>query len=405
MIASYFNLIQEENMSQVGSKIYLVHGKRTPFGKFGGSLKDITPVDLAVFAAKSLLEDIKLSPEKIDQVLLGSVVPSSTDTMYGGRHLALKVGCRQETPGLTVNRLCGSGIQVILDAVKLIKLGEAHCVLAGGTENMSMVPHLVYGSRFGTKYGSLKTVDMLLDALTDQYAQTPMGVTAENLAEKFSISRDQCDVFSLESHQRAAKAYEQNLLQGEITPIQVKKSKCERDEHLRSDASLDEMKSLKASFKEGGVVTPASASGIVDGAACALIASEEFVKKENLTPIAEIVDGFVIGVDPKIMGIGPSPAIKKLLERNQLKLEDIDFFEINEAFAGQTLSCAKDLELPKDKLNVWGGAVALGHPLAASGTRITTTLARQLKHYQKTWGIASACIGGGQGIAVLIKRV
>lgn len=386
-------------------KIYLVQGKRTPFGKFGGSLKDVTPVDLAVHASKALISEIKLDPAKIDQVILGSVVSSSTDTMYGGRHLALKIGCRQETPGVVINRLCGSGIEAILSAARLIKLGEASCVLAAGTENMSMVPHLVYGSRFGTKYGSLKTVDMLLDALTDQYAQTPMGITAENLAEKFQVTREQCDTFSYNSHARAAKAYKDGLLQGEIAPYPLKKGVCDRDEHLRDDASLDEMKGLKPTFKADGVVTAASASGIVDGAAAVIVASESFVKKEGLTPLAEIVDGFVIGVDPKIMGIGPSPAIKGLLSKTNMKLSDIDLFEINEAFAGQALSCMKDVDIPHEKINLWGGAVALGHPLAASGVRIAHTLARQLSHYKKTYGIASACIGGGQGIAVLLKRV
>lgn len=391
-------------MSQA-QRVYLVHGKRTPFGKFGGSLKDITPVDLAVHASKALISEINLAPEKIDQVLLGNVVPSSTDTMYGGRHLALKLGCRQETPGIVLNRLCGSGIEAILSAARLIKLGEAHCVLAAGTENMSMVPHLTYGSRFGTKYGSLKSVDMLLDALTDQYAQTPMGITAENLSEKFEVSRVQCDEFSFHSHARAAKAYKDGLLQGEIAPFPMKKGSVDRDEHLREEASLEEMKSLKPTFKADGVVTAGSASGIVDGAAAVIVASESFIKKENLQPIAEIIDGYVIGVDPKIMGIGPSPAIKALLQRNNMKLEQIDLFEINEAFAGQTLSCMKDVNIPHDKINLWGGAVALGHPLGASGVRIANTLARQLKHYNKNYGIASACIGGGQGIAVLLKRV
>lgn len=386
-------------------KIYLVQGKRTPFGKFGGSLKDITPVDLAVHASKALISEIKLDPSKIDEVILGNVVSSSTDTMYGGRHLALKLGCRQETPGIVINRLCGSGIEAILAAARLIKLGEAQCVLAAGTENMSMVPHLIYGSRFGTKYGSLKTVDMLLDALTDQYAQTPMGITAENLSEKFEVTRAQCDTFSFDSHNRAAQAYKDGLLQGEIAPVALKKGTCDKDEHMREDASLAEMNGLRSTFKTDGVVTAASASGIVDGAAAVIIASESFVKREGLTPLAEIVDGFVIGVDPKIMGIGPSPAIKGLLEKNKMTLDQIDLFEINEAFAGQTLSCMKDVKIPHDKINLWGGAVALGHPLAASGVRIAHTLARQLKHYNKNYGIASACIGGGQGIAVLLKRV
>ena len=391
-------------MATNAKRVFIVHGKRTPFGKFGGSLKDITPVDLAVHASKALISEINLDPKKIDQVILGNVVPSSTDTMYGGRHLALKLGCEIKTPGIVINRLCGSGIEAILEATRIIKLGEANCILASGTENMSMVPHLVYGGRFGTKYGSLKNVDMLLDALTDQYAQTPMGITAENLSEQMGVTRDSCDMFSFESHKRAAKAYEDNLLQGEIAPVQLKKINCDKDEHMRTDASIEEMKSLRPTFKENGVVTAASASGIVDGAASVIIASEEFVKKEGLKPIAEIIDGAVIGVDPKIMGIGPSPAIKMLLEKNNLKNEQIDLYEINEAFAGQTLSCMKDANIPHDKINVWGGAVALGHPLGASGVRITNTLARQLKHYKKDLGIASACIGGGQGIAILIKR-
>lgn len=393
-------------MSQTTSgKIYLVAGKRTPFGKFGGSLKDITPVDLAVAAAKSLISEIGLNPESIDQVILGNVVPSSTDTMYGGRHLALKLGCRQETPGITINRLCGSGIQSLLDAARLIKLGEASCVLAGGTENMSMVPHLTYGARFGTKYGALKNVDMLLDALTDQFVGSPMAMTAEKLSEQFQVNREMCDVYSLRSHQKAVDAYKNNKLQGEIASVQIKKALVDRDEHLRADATMDEMKSLRASFKEGGVVTPATASGIVDGASVAIVASEAFVNKHGLKPIAEIKDGFVIGVDPTIMGIGPSPAIKKLLEKNNLKMTDIDLFEINEAFAGQTVSCMKDLNLPEEKLNIWGGAIALGHPLGASGTRISVTLSRQLQDLKLNRGIASACIGGGQGIAILLERV
>lgn len=389
----------------VREKIYLVHGKRTPFGKFGGSLKDIKPVDLAVHAAKTLISDLNLDPQKIDQVLLGNVVPSSTDTLYGGRHLALKLGCRQETPGVVVNRLCGSGIEVILQATHLIRLGEAHCVLAAGTENMSMIPHLIYGSRFGTKYGALKTEDMLLDALTDQFTKTPMGITAENLSKKFNVTRNECDVYSYNSHKKTAQAYKDGLLQGEIASIPLKRGECSQDEHFRDDVELSEIQKLKSNFIEDGVVTPASASGIVDGAGCVLVASESFLKKEGLTPICEIVDGFVIGVDPAIMGIGPSPAIKGLLLRNKMKLEEIDLFEINEAFAGQTLSCLKDLNIPEDKLNVWGGAIALGHPLGASGVRITYTLSRQLKHFNKKFGIASACIGGGQGIAILLKNI
>jgi acetyl-CoA acyltransferase 2 len=388
-----------------GKKVYIVNGKRTPFGKFGGSLMGIKPVDLAVAASKALLDESGIKPDKIDQVILGNVVPSSTDTMYGGRHLALKLGMPQETPGHVVNRLCGSGIQVIMDAVRSIKLGECNCVLTAGTENMSMVPHLVYGSRFGTKYGSLETVDMLLDALTDKFANIPMGITAENLAEKYDISRQDSDDYSFKSHQKAVEAYKKGYLQKEIAPIELKRGVCERDEHVREDASIEQMAKLRTSFKKDGTVTPGSASGIVDGASAVLVASEDFCKENNLTPIAEILDSTVVGVDPSIMGIGPVPAIRSLLERNELSLDNIDLVEINEAFAPQTIACMKELKLDSEKLNVWGGAVAIGHPLAATGTRVTFTLARQLQELNKDLGIASACIGGGMGIAILLKKV
>ncbi len=390
-------------MTNNGPKVFIVEGKRTPFGKFGGSLKDIKPVDLAVLASKALLEAAKISPSKIDQVLLGNVVPSSTDTMYGGRHLALKIGANMETPGVVINRLCGSGIQVIIDGARLIKTGEAQVVLAAGTENMSMIPHLLYGARFGTKYGSPQTVDMLLDALSDQYAGIPMGVTAENLAKKYGITREQSDQFSFDSHQKASMAYSEGKMQEEIVSVELRKGKIDRDEHLRDQISLDEISKLRTVFDKNGVVTAASSSGVVDGAAAVLLASEEFVNLEGTKTLCEIVDFQVIGVDPEIMGIGPVPAIKNLLLKNNLSINDIDLFEINEAFSAQCLSVQKELEIPSKKLNIWGGAIALGHPLGASGTRICLTLARQLKDQGKKIGIASACIGGGQGIAIMIR--
>ncbi len=385
--------------------IYLVEGKRTPFGKFGGSLKDISPVDLAVHASKAALDAANVGPEKIDHFILGSVVPTTTDALYGGRHLALKCGAKEGTPGYNVNRLCGSGAQVILDAVHMLLLGEANAVIAAGTENMSNVPHLVYGSRFGTKYGPLKTVDMLMDSLTDKNAGCPMGITAENLSEKYGITREDAEAFSLSSHLKAAKAYEEGDLQGEIASFTTKRGEVSQDEHFRADSTLEGMAKLRPSFKEGGTVTPATASGIVDGASSTLIAHEDFCNQNNLNPLARICDGVVVGVDPNIMGIGPVPAIQALLERNSLSLDDIDLIEINEAFASQVLSCAKELKIDQEKLNIWGGAIALGHPLAASGNRITLTLARQLKAKGLKRGIASACIGGGQGIALLIEVV
>ena len=383
--------------------VYLVHGKRTPFGKFGGSLKDISPVDLAVHATKATLSDLKLKGSDVDQYILGNVVTTTTDTMYGGRHLALKSGASQETPGHNVNRLCGSGAQSILDATRMILLGEGQAMIAAGTENMSNIPHLVYGGRFGTKYGALPTVDMLMDSLTDQYGGCPMGITAENLAEKYNITRDECEEFAVNSHKKAQAAYEAGHFKDEISPFETKRGTIDKDEHLRGDSTVESMASLRPSFKKGGVVTAATASGIVDGASSTLIADEKFVNDHGLTPMARILDGCVVGVDPTIMGIGPVPAIRTLLERNNLSVGDIDLIEINEAFAGQVLACHRELGFELQKLNIWGGALALGHPLGASGNRITLSLARQLKAKGLKRGIASACIGGGQGIAVLIE--
>lgn len=385
-------------------KVYLVEGKRTPFGSFGGSLMGVSPVDLAVESTKATLTASGLSATEVDHFILGNVIPTTTDTLYGGRHLALKCGASQETPGYGVNRLCGSGIQSILEATYQCLLGEASSVIAAGTENMSNTPHLLYGSRFGTRYGAPVTGDLLLDSLTDKYAGCPMGITAENLASKFNISRLECEEFSFHSHQKASRAIKEGLLKEEVIEMSLKKGILSQDEHVRFDINLEGMQKLRSSFKKDGVVTPATASGIVDGAASTLIASEDFIQAKNLKPLARIVDIVVVGVDPTIMGIGPAPAIRKLLERNSMSLDQIDLVEINEAFAAQVLACQKDLELDNSKLNIWGGAVAVGHPLAATGTRISLTLARQLKKLNKKYGIASACIGGGQGIALLLEN-
>ncbi len=392
-------------MGAARPKVYLVNGKRTPFGKFGGSLSNLTPVELAVLASKSLLNETNVSPDTIDQVIFSNVIPSTPDTLYGGRHLALKIGLKTETPGISINRLCGSGIQALLDAHRLIITGESEALLVAGAETMSMAPHLIYGSRFGTKYGPLKTQDFLLDTLFDKQAQIAMGLTAENLSEDYQVSREESDEYSLESHLKATRAYTQGLIQPELVEVSLDKITLSKDEHLREDASLEELKKLKPTFKKNGTVTAGSASGIVDGACSILVASEAFVRTHQLTPLAEIIAGEVIGVDPQRMGIGPVPSILKLLKKQNLKISDIDLFEINEAFASQVIACRKALEIPVEKLNVWGGAVALGHPLGATGLKISLTLARQLAHFKKSLGISSACIGGGQGIALLMKRL
>lgn len=387
------------------NRVFLVAGKRTPFGKFGGTLSEVTPVDLAVYAASAMIKESQLVPESIDQVIFANVIPSTPDTLYAGRHLALKCGLKITTPGVVVNRLCGSGIQAMIDATRLIRCGEAEAILTAGAENLSMAPHLVYGSRFGTRYGSLKTQDLLLDTLTDKHIQTPMGITAENLSEEYQVSREESDQYSYESHAKAAKAYQQNLIQPEIVAVKTDKWSCEQDEHFREDASLEQMQKLKPTFKKNGTVTAGSASGIVDGACAVLIASEAYVLKHKLSPLAEIIAGQVVAVDPSKMGIGPVPAISQLLERQKKSLNEIDLFEINEAFAPQVIACQRALKIDPSRLNIWGGAVALGHPLGATGLKITLTLARQLIHSKKDLGVSSACIGGGQGIALMIKRV
>lgn len=386
-------------------KVFIVQGKRTPFGKFGGSLSNVTPVELAVIATMALLEETKLSPESLDQVIFANVIPSTPDTLYAGRHLGLKSGMKVESPGIVINRLCGSGIQSLIDASRLIRTQEANAVLVAGAENMSMVPHLTYGARFGTKYGGLGSKDLLLDTLYDKHANMPMGQTAENLAHEYTVTKEESDAYAFESHQKANQAYAAGLIQPELAPVKFDRVDCSKDEHLREDVLLGEMQKLKPTFKKDGTVTAGSASGIVDGACAMIVASEEYVKKHNLKPIAEIIAGEVVGVDPSKMGIGPVPAIQNLLKKQNLKITDIDLFEINEAFAPQVIACRKALEISPDKLNIWGGAVALGHPLGATGLKITLTLARQLQHLHKNYGISSACIGGGQGIALLIKRI
>ncbi len=382
-------------------KVFIIHGKRTPFGKFGGSLGGLTPVELAVFATEALFQDAKIDPETLDQVIFANVIPSTPDTLYAGRHLALKTGMRVETPAMVVNRLCGSGIEALIMGARLIRNSEAEALLIAGAETLSMAPHLTYGARFGTKYGPLKSQDLLLDTLSDKHTQLAMGITAENLAQDYAISKDESDKYAYESHLKANQAYQANFIQPELTSV----NGCFKDEHLRENVSLDDLKKLKPTFKKEGTVTAGSASGIVDGACAMVVASEEYVKKHKLTPLAEIIGGEVVGVDPSRMGIGPVPAIQLLLQKQKLKISDIDLFEINEAFSPQVIACQKALEIESSRLNIWGGAVALGHPLGATGVKITLTLARQLQTLKKTYGISSACIGGGQGIALLIKKV
>ncbi|MFV8751101.1 acetyl-CoA C-acetyltransferase [Nannocystaceae bacterium ST9] len=389
--------------------IYLVAAKRTPFGAFGGSLESLSAIDLQVVAAKAALEAAGLSGDAIDHVVIGNVAQTSVDAIYMARHVGLRSGVPIPVPALTVNRLCGSGFQAIVSGAHEILAGDAEIVLTGGTESMSQAPHVARGLRKPARLGQNPQLeDSLWSSLTDSYAGCAMGITAENLAVQYSITREECDAYALRSQQAWAAAQEAGRFAAELAPVTVEGRKgptqVVRDEHPRADTTMVSLASLKPSFKKDGVVTAGNASGICDGAGAVILASEAAVKKHGLTPLARLVQWHAAGVDPKIMGIGPVPAIRGALERAGLALADVDLVEINEAFAPQYLACEKELGLDRDKTNVDGGAISLGHPLGASGARITAHLAHELRRRMGKFAVGSACIGGGQGIAVVLER-
>lgn len=390
--------------------IFIVAAKRTPFGKYGGKIKDINSTELQTIANKAALAQSKLSPEKIDTVVVGSIIYTSTDAAYISRHSALKSGIPIHVPALTINRLCGSGFQSVVSGAQEIALGAARTALCGGVDSMSLAPYSVRGNRFGTKLGeNLVLEDTLWTSLSDTYVKLPMAITAENLAEKFQITRQEADEFALISQQRWQKAHQNGHFKDEIAPITIKGKKgdelFEVDEHPRQNAKIEDLSKLPAVFKKGGTVTAGNASGICDGAAAIIIADAQAVRENNLEPLARLVSYHVSGVDPKIMGIGPSPAIRNLLKKNNLTVDNIDLFDVNEAFSPQFLAVRKDLNLDLAKTNVNGGAIALGHPLAASGGRITANLVYELRRRKGKYAVGSACIGGGQGIALLLESV
>uniref|UniRef100_A0A2K5TPE3 Acetyl-CoA acyltransferase 2 n=1 Tax=Macaca fascicularis TaxID=9541 RepID=A0A2K5TPE3_MACFA len=364
--------------------VFVVAAKRTPFGAYGGLLKDFTATDLSEFAAKAALSAGKVSPETVDSVIIGNVVQSSSNAIYLARHVGLRVGVPKETPALTINRLCGSGFQSIVNGCQEICVKDAEVVLCGGTESMSQAPYCVRNVRFGTKLGSdIKLEDSLWAGLTDQHVQLPMAMTAENLAVKHKISREECDKYALQSQQRWKAANDAGYFNDEMAPIEVKTKKGKQtmqvDEHARPQTTLEQLQKLPPVFKKDGTVTAGNASGIADGAGAVIIASEDAVKKHNFTPLARIVGYFVSGCDPSIMGIGPVPAISGALKKAGLNLKDMDLVEVNEAFAPQYLAVEKSLDLDISKTNVNGGAIALGHPLGGSGSRITAHLVHELR--------------------------
>jgi acetyl-CoA acyltransferase 2 len=391
------------------TEVFILGGARTPMTEYVGALKDFSALELGAIAARGALERTGVKAEWVDHAVFGNVLQTSADAIYGARHVALKAGVPIEVPALTVNRLCGSGIQAAISGAQCIQLGEAGIVLTGGMESMSQAPHVIRGLRAGLKLGQGKLEDYLYEALLDPYCGLFMAQTAEKCASKFAIAREQQDCYAIRSQKCADEAWTSGRLAEEVVPVEIKSRKgttvVDRDDHMRPDTTMEGLAKLPAAFSKDGTVTAGNASGIVDGGGAVILASREAVSARGLKPLARLAGWATVGVDPSIMGMGPAPAIRKLLERASLSLADIDLFEINEAFAAQYLAVEKELGLDREKVNVNGGAIALGHPLGMSGTRLLLTLTLELRRRGRKRGIASACIGGGQGIAALVETV
>jgi acetyl-CoA acyltransferase 2 len=385
---------------------------RTPFGAFGGSLKQFTANQLGAFAAKAALERAGIEPGDVDHVIFGNALQTSADAIYHARHVALQAGVPVEVPAMTVNRLCGSGFQAMASGAEQILLGEAEVALCGGAESMSQAPHVIRGARWGEmRLGEAGQFmeDLLWAALTDTHCNLSMAQTAEKLAEQYGVTREEADGVALRSQQRAKKAWDEGRMQSEVVPVTIRTRKGETefntDEHMRPDTTMESLGALRPYFRKDGLVTAGNASGIGDGAAAAIIASAEWAEARGLKPLGRLVAWGIAGVEPDIMGIGPAPAARRALERAGLSLADMDLVDINEAFAPQFAAVARELELDPEKTNVNGGAVAVTHPLAASGARITANLLHELKHRGARYGLGAACIGGGQGMAVIVERM
>jgi acetyl-CoA acyltransferase 2 len=389
--------------------IVVLAGARTPFGNLGGALADLTATDLAVAAADAAIARSGVPRESFDKVVFGNVIQTSADAIYLARHVGLRTGLPVDVPALNVNRLCGSGLQAILSAAQSLALGTATYALAGGTENMSQAPHVVRGARKGFRLGQdVAFEDSLWTALIDSYGNTPMAVTAENLAKKYAVSRSECDEFALASQERALAAQGNGYFDEEIVAVEVPGPKgssvrVEKDEGPRQGLTMEKLGKLPARFVKDGVVTPGNASGITDGAAAVVLTTVKRAKADGLSWLGRIVSSSVVGVDPAIMGIGPAFSIPKALERGGVAMGDLAVMEINEAFAPQVIACLRELGSNGEKLNPHGGAIALGHPLGASGARLALTTLHELRARGGGYGVASACIGGGQGIAALFS--
>ena len=392
--------------------IAIVSGARTPMGRYCGKLRDFTAMELAAIASKCAIQRAGLDPAEFDHAVFGNAQQTSGDALYGARHVALQAGLRIETPALTVNRLCGSGMQAIVNGAQMLQLGEAKLVLAGGMESMSQAPHVIRGARWGLGLGEGKMEDSLMVALLDTYCGLYMANTAELYGEQQGITREAQDEFALRSQATADAAYKAGRLQEEIVAVQLKDKRgnptgetFSDDDHRRPQTTLEGLAKLKPAFGKNGTVTAGNASGIVDGGAAVVLMPVEEAQRRNLKPLGRIVSWGIAGVEPRLMGRGPVPASRMALEKAGLKLDDIDLIEVNEAFAAQYLAVEKELGLDRNKVNVNGGAIALGHPLGATGTRLVITLLYELRRRKKKYGLATACIGGGQGIAMIVESL
>ncbi|GMV53381.1 MAG: thiolase family protein [Chlorobi bacterium] len=401
-------------------KIFLVNGMRTPFGKYCGTLSQVSPTDLGICSARAALEKAKVSPDAVDQVIAANIGQSSGDAYFLPRHISLFAGIPEEVPSLMVQRICGSGFETIVAAAEQITLGKAGTVLCVGTETMSLAPTASFGNRSGYPLGRPGFIDMLWEALDDTAAGYSMALTGENVAKKLSITRQECDDYAFSSFQRALDAKQRDFFAGEVTPVNTvtftagelkpRKLRLPRgvenftsDEHVRA-TTRESLAKLASTFSADGVLTAGNCSGIVDGAASVVIASQQSIDDKGLKPIARVVAATSVGIDPRYMGLAPVPAIQHLLEISGLQVSDIGLFEINEAFSAQVIGCERELGLDRARLNVNGGAIALGHPLAATGVRLSLTISREMQARNVRFGIVSACIGGGQATAVLLEN-
>jgi acetyl-CoA acetyltransferase family protein len=391
----------------MNEEVVILGGARTPMVEYVGAFQDVSAIELGAHAARAALDRSGVRADWVDHVVMGNALQTSGDAIYGARHVGLKAGVPVETPALTVNRLCGSGIQSVISAAQMIRLGESRLAIAGGMENMTQAPHVIRGARSGLRLGEGKLEDSLTVALLDTHCGLSMAQTADALARRAGITREEMDAYALRSQKAAAAAAAKGVFEEEIVPVEVTRGRktvvVEADDHPRPDTTLEGLAALRPAFGKDSMVTAGNASGIVDGAAALVIAGRAEAVRRGLRPLARIVSWAVAGVPPEIMGIGPVPASRKALEAAGLGVRDMDVVEVNEAFAGQYLAVEKELGLDREKTNVNGGAIALGHPLGATGTRLLLTLALELKRRRGTHGLATACIGGGQGIAMVLK--